>query len=117
MSLPRKLLRLARALAFQWRPAAVVREYQLRRLRRLVAFAGARVPLYREAFRRAGVSAADLRSLDDLRHFPILTREQVVAAYPDGILSRPPQPSDVVFRTSGTSGLFMQIAYSAAAND
>ena len=42
-------------------------------------------------------------------------REEVIDAYPDGILSRAPRPEDVVFRTSGTSGRFMQIAYSARA--
>jgi phenylacetate-CoA ligase len=40
-----------------------------------------------------------------------------VDAYPEGVLARRPRASDVVFRTSGTSGLFMEIAYDAAAND
>ena len=76
-----------------------------------------RVPLYAEKFRKAGVSPADLRAIEDLSAFPTLTREEVIDAYPDGILSRPPRASDVLFRTSGTSGRFMQIAYSARAND
>jgi len=83
----------------------------------MIAFAEANVPLHRERFREAGVSAKDMRSIADLAHFPILTRSEVVAAYPDGILSRPAKPDDVVFRTSGTSGQFMQIAYDARAND
>jgi phenylacetate-CoA ligase len=76
-----------------------------------------RVPLYAEKFRSAGVAPCDLRNLSDLASFPTLTREEVIDAYPDGILTRAPQPLDVVFRTSGTSGQFMQIAYSARAND
>jgi phenylacetate-CoA ligase len=117
MALTRKLGYLSSAMAFQWLPLPAVRAYQLHRLRRMLTFCERQVPLYRERFAQAGVCARDLRSLDDLAHFPTLTREDVVAAFPDGILSRPPRADDVVFRTSGTSGLFMEIAYSARAND
>ena len=117
MALSRKLSYLAAAAATQWLPRNVIEARQLRALKSMLAFCEASVPLYRESFRRAGVRAADLRSLEDLSRFPTLTREQVVAAYPDGILSRRPTPKDVVFRTSGTSGLFMEIAYSEEAND
>jgi phenylacetate-CoA ligase len=117
MTTTRKLGYLSGRLAFQWLPRAAIASTKLRKLRRVLALAERLVPLYRESFRRAGVRASDLRSLDDLRHFPIVTRDDVIDAYPDGILSRPPRPEDVVFRTSGTSGQFMQIAYSARAAD
>ena len=104
-------------MAFQWLPLPAISIYKLNRLRAVVRHAEQHVPLYREKFRKAGVSARDLLAIDDLRWFPTLTREEVIDAYPDGILSRPPRPADVVFRTSGTSGQFMQIAYSARAND
>ena len=113
----RKLRHLGTALAFQWLPKTAVHAYQLVALKRMLAFCEKRIPFYRERFHAAGVRAHDLRTLADLRHFPATTRQEVVDAYPDGILSREPRPDDVVFRTSGTSGLFMQIAYSAAAND
>ncbi len=117
MALPHKLTYLSLAMANQWLPSHVLASRQLRKLRRMLQFAERHVPLYRESFRAAGVSARDLQSLEDLRYFPTLTRERVVDAYPDGILSRKPRPDDVVFRTSGTSGLFMEIAYSREAND
>jgi len=115
--LVRKLGHLATLQANQWRSRVAIEQRQLRLLKDMVRFCEARVPLYRRRFRAAGVSAADLRTLADLRHFPILTREELVEAYPDEALSRPPRASDVVFRTSGSSGLFMEIAYSAEAND
>jgi phenylacetate-CoA ligase len=117
MSTLRKLAYLQGCLAYQWLPAMVVQNSKLRALRRMLRFAEQRVPLYRESFRKAGVSARDLREQGDLRHFPLLTREQVIDAFPDGILSRPPTPADVTFRTSGSSGRFMEIAYSARAAD
>jgi phenylacetate-CoA ligase len=117
MSLARKLVHLQAALAFQWLPPAVVRAIQLRRLKAMLRFCERAVPLYRETFRKAGVRADDLRRLEDLARFPTLTREQLCAAYPDGVQPRRPKEGDVVFRTSGTSGLFMEIAYSAEAAD
>lgn len=117
MSVPNKLAQLARATAFQWWPAAAVRRYQLIRLRRMLRLCGREVPFYRERFAAHGVRASDLRSLEDLARFPVVTREEVVEAYPDRLCPRPPGPTDHVFRTSGTSGLFMEIAYSAAAYD
>jgi phenylacetate-CoA ligase len=117
MSTVHKLIDLTGCMALQWLPKAAIDAHKVRRLRRLLTLCEREVPLYRETFRKAGVTARDLRSLDELKAFPTLTREEVIDAYPDGILSRPPRSEDVVFRTSGTSGRFMQIAYSARAND
>ena len=117
MSTPRKLAYLAATEALQWLPSSLVHKLQLTKLRRMLAFAEARVPLYRESFRHAGVRARDVRTLADLAHFPTVTREQIVAAYPEGVRYRDAKQGDVVFRTSGTSGQFMEISYSAAAND
>src|SRR5262245_16930105 len=102
MTTPRKLGYLGGRMAFQRLPRTVSDAIKLRRLRRVLGVAERHVPLYRDTFRRAGVSAKDLHTLADIRHFPILTRDEVIDSYPDGILSRPPAPEDVVFRTSGT---------------
>src|ERR1700742_1641501 len=101
MATLRKLTNLSLCAGFQWLPRAAVEASKLARLRRMVAHAEQRVPLYREKYRAAGVSAAELRSLEDLRWFPTLTREEVIEAYPGGILSRAPRADDVMFRTSG----------------
>lgn len=116
MSTARKLARLAEVICTQWLPRERIEALQLRRVRRILDVA-ATVPLYRESWRSAGVSPKNVRSLEALTSFPMVTREQVMQAYPHGILSREPRPDDVVFRTSGTSGLFMTIGYSAEAND
>lgn len=117
MATARKLAYLGECLAFPRLPAALIQRTKLRKLREVLRLAEEQVPLYREKFRHAGVSWQDVRRLEDLEHFPTLTRAEVIDGYPDGILSRPPRPEDVVFRTSGTSGQFMQIAYSARAAD
>ncbi|MGH2907813.1 MAG: phenylacetate--CoA ligase family protein, partial [Solirubrobacteraceae bacterium] len=82
---------------------------QLEKLRRQCAWAQARSPWYRRVFAEAGVSAGDLRSLQDLRRLPLLTREQWMASQeahpPFGEL--PTLGTEQAVRlhtTSGTSG-------------
>jgi len=58
----------------QWLPPAELRELQLRRLRRQLAYAADHVGYWRERFAAAGVTADQVQSLDDLRRIPILTK-------------------------------------------
>ncbi|HEX8134048.1 MAG TPA: phenylacetate--CoA ligase family protein, partial [Actinomycetes bacterium] len=53
---------------------------QLEKLRRLCQWAAARSPFYQRAFREAGFQPEQLRSLDDLRRLPLLTRDQWMAS-------------------------------------
>jgi len=117
MPLSRKLRYLAQANRFQWKSLEEIRAVQYQKLRATLEHAEAEVPLYRERFKEAGVKASDLRSLEDLQHFPMVKREEIIAAYPEGCLSRKPTDRDTVFRTSGTSGAFMSIAYSEDGHD
>jgi phenylacetate-CoA ligase len=52
-----------------------VREAQFRDLCALLAHAEARVPYYRNLFRRLGVSSQDVRNWDDFAQLPILTKD------------------------------------------
>ncbi|MEZ4222857.1 MAG: hypothetical protein R3B13_18085 [Polyangiaceae bacterium] len=65
----------------------MLRQLQLRRLRAVVAHARRHVPFYQDAWQRAGVSERSLRSLDDLRRFPIPDR-QAIESDPEAIVSR-----------------------------
>jgi phenylacetate-CoA ligase len=58
----------------QWLPREAIEELQLRRLRRLVQHAYDHVGYYRELFETRGIDPRDLRSLDDLRRLPVLTK-------------------------------------------
>lgn len=67
-------------------------------------------PFWREKLLSAGLSPRDLRSLDDLRHFPFLTREELAAAGDDvlalaeGDEERPEARGLVRVVSSGTTG-------------
>jgi phenylacetate-CoA ligase len=61
----------------QWLSPDELRHLQWQRLERMLRHAYARSPLYRERFRRAGMTPADIHSIDDLRFLPVTTREDL----------------------------------------
>src|SRR4051794_28287856 len=56
-----------------------VRALQLRRLNRLLARLWATNPFYQRRWREAGLSPGDLGSLDALRGFPVIAKEDLLA--------------------------------------
>ncbi|PRQ10078.1 phenylacetate--CoA ligase family protein [Enhygromyxa salina] len=95
-------------------PRAQIRRYQLRRLQALVAHAYANVPLYAELYRGAHVSPRDLQTLEDLRHFPTVSKDDVLAAYPDGALTRGLDLRRcLVSKSSGSSGQVLEVVHQA----
>lgn len=61
----------------QWLSADVMRARQLSRLQRLLRSAYDQNAFYRERFDRAGCAPDQVRSLDDLRRIPVLTKQEV----------------------------------------
>jgi phenylacetate-coenzyme A ligase PaaK-like adenylate-forming protein len=90
-------------------PRADLHTLQLAKLRYVTEWAAARSPHYQERFAAAGFSPDRLRSLDDLRRLPYLTRQE----WMDGQAARPPYGTLPVtdhraairlHTTSGTTG-------------
>ncbi len=86
-----------------------IRELQLRKLKGLVKWAYGNSPLWQEKFEGAGIKPEDIRTLDDLRLIPFLTRDELTQTQnvnpPFGkILSVPPQKAVRYHQTSGSSG-------------
>src|SRR5262245_37396268 len=65
---------------------AAMRRLQAQRLREQVRHAGAHSPFYRRAFQATGVRANRIRALEDLRHLPFTTKDELKANQAD----RPP---------------------------
>jgi phenylacetate-CoA ligase len=84
---------------------------QLARLQKTVARAAARVPLYRERLRKAGIASRDVRSLDDLRRLPFTTKADFRDAYPFGLLAVPMDRIVRIHASSGTTGKPTVVAY------
>jgi len=61
----------------QWLSGEEIAQLQLRRLRRLVDHAADHVGYWRETFQAAGIGPGDIRTLDDLRRIPLLTKQEL----------------------------------------
>lgn len=90
-------------------PREELKALQLAKLRRVAAWAAERSPHYRKTFAEAGFSPEQLRTWEDLRRLPYLTRQQWMTGQaeqpPYGTL--PVADSEAAIRlhtTSGTSG-------------
>lgn len=83
---------------------------QDRKLRRAIGHAFSYVPHYRRLFRKMGLTPEDFKSTQDLRRLPILTRQDLAANYPDGLMSKGMKPS-LVRITTGTTGQSAKVAF------
>ncbi len=100
-----RLLELRRLRRHLRLPAAELEALQARRLRAAIAHACERVPFYRDLFRRAGLRPDDIRSVHDLRHVPITTKQDLRAAGPESILASGFDRGALhAIRTSGSTG-------------
>lgn len=70
-------------------------------------------PQYREKFRRAGIKAEDVRSLEDLPFLPFTDAEDLREGYPLPLLCVPEEEVVRVHASSGTTGKRKILAYTA----
>ena len=68
--------------ALQWAPSQLVEEYRLERLRSLLSHCFENVPFYRDEFRRLGLVPSDIRTCDDLKRLPKISKATLRADYP-----------------------------------
>jgi phenylacetate-CoA ligase len=90
-------------------PRERLRALQLRRLQTLVGWAYARSPFWRQRLDATGVAPEQIKSLDDLRRLPFITKGELLdnqAARPPygDMLTAPPGVAIAYHTTSGTSG-------------
>ena len=78
-----------------------LRALQLERLKWSVRHAYEHVASYRAKCEQAGVHPQDVRTLDDLGHFPFTVKDDMRAGYPFGLLA---VPLDACRRTSCSRG-------------
>ena len=83
---------LPRCLAHPYLPRAVIEQQKLARMQYLVALAYEEIPVYRDKYKSAGFSPSDLRTIDDIQHIPVITKQELVAAI-SRLLPEPALPS------------------------
>ncbi len=113
----------ARHLIAEWRvpylSAEAIGQVRDQRLRRIVDYAAASVPFYRDFFHQGGIDPADIRSVDDLQRLPLIDRE-TVRQKPQAFVSQSKWGREAIpFTTSGTTGTPLTVfhdRYSLLAN-
>ena len=86
---------------------------QLQRLTDTLDHAYTSVAHYRQAFDAAGVVPADLRDLEDLARFPLLTKADLRDNYPFGLFAVPRSEVVRIHASSGTTGKPTVAGYTA----
>ncbi|HZF24666.1 MAG TPA: phenylacetate--CoA ligase PaaK [Steroidobacteraceae bacterium] len=88
-----------------------LRSVQLERLRWSLAHAYENVAHYRRAFAAASAHPQDLRELEDLRKFPLLTKHELREHYPFGMFAVPREKVTRIHASSGTTGKPTVVGY------
>jgi phenylacetate-CoA ligase len=93
-------------------PRDRMRDWQWQRITRLVHHAWHNVPFYRDHYAAVSFEPGDLKSWDDFHRLPVLTKDMVIANFPDRMLARGTRLEDlIVSRSSGSSGKALDVAY------
>ena len=70
------------------KPPELLREMQLSRLKSLLDYANRHIPFYTKRFRDIGMEPEEIKTLEDLRGIPPLTRQEVIDFHKDMVDSR-----------------------------
>lgn len=90
----------------QWRSRDELEARALSKLRSLLTHAGARVPYYRDLFKKVGVSPEDIRTPDDMACIPVTTKTDLRRNFPARTTAENIGPARRrEGRTSGSTGL------------
>lgn len=80
-------------------------DYQLRKLKNLVEYANDNVPYYESLFKKIKFKPSDIKSLDDLRKIPILTKETLQKENTNLISRNYNKKKVKIGKTGGTTGV------------
>jgi phenylacetate-CoA ligase len=84
---------------------------QTQRLVEQTAYAYEKSPYYREVFDQAGVSPADIRSLDDLSRLPFTRKTEIQDRFPYGMCAVPHGRIARIHSSSGSTGMPINTCY------
>ncbi len=93
-------------------PREQLRALQLQRLKKTIGIAACS-PYYNKVFREHGITADNIRGLDDIRKIPFTTKADMRANYPFGLVAGNMQEDGVrIHSSSGTTGTPTVIVHS-----
>jgi phenylacetate-CoA ligase len=96
---------------FETLPHEALEALQLKRLRQVAYRVYHTVGFYKKAFDKAGVSPESLKTLDDLKRFPMTTKQDLRDNYPFGLFAAPMSNIVRLHASSGTTGASTVVGY------
>jgi phenylacetate-CoA ligase len=88
----------------QWLSEEALKEYQLERLRKVIAHAYDSVPYYQKLFREKNILPGDIRTVEDLKRIPVLTKELLKHNFDSLIARNAKKYKPALLSTSGSTG-------------
>ncbi len=89
----------------QWWDRDKLEEHQFRQLEKLLHHAYANVPYYKRIFDERDLKPKDIKSIDDLRKLPYLTKDIIRENFSDLMTKNYPKSKLVYATTGGTTGI------------
>ncbi len=96
---------------FETLPRLALEALQLKRLQNVLERVYAKVPFYKASFTAAGISPADIKSLDDLQRLPFTTKQDMRDSYPYDLFAAPMEEIVRIHASSGTTGKPTVVGY------
>lgn len=93
----------------EWLSEQELQEIQLKLLKRLIHHCYSSVPYYKQLMEQRGIAVDNIKTLDDIKKFPILTKQEVLKAGNSIISTRCPKWLLRKANTSGTTGSPMRV--------
>ncbi len=92
-------------------PREEIRKIQLERLQETVSRVYEKVEPYRKKMDEAGIKPEDIKSLDDLKRLPFVTKQDMRDNYPFGLFAVPKNDLVRIHASSGTTGKPTVVGY------
>jgi phenylacetate-CoA ligase len=89
---------------FECMPVEKLKKFQLEKLKETVTWVSEKVPFYKNKFKEMGISAADIKSLEDVAKLPFTVKNDLRDNYPFGMCAVPMEDVVRIHASSGTTG-------------
>lgn len=100
----------------QWYSPERLREYQLKRLSRIIAHAYQNVPYYTDLFDSLKLKPSDFNSIDDLQKLPLLTKNLLRENFHKLTAKKVQKYHPILYKTSGSTGRQVEFYLDKPAN-
>ena len=89
---------------FECMPVEELKNFQLEKLKETIEWVSEKVPFYKNKFKEMGISAGDIKSLEDVAKLPFTVKNDLRDNYPFGLCAVPLEEVVRVHASSGTTG-------------